>query len=141
MPALTICQPYAELIMRGEKRVENRDWPTPYRGSLLIHAGKSKAWLGENDLDKYPNMPFQALVGGARLVACIHIREVQAFARSAPSRWNWLLAHEHVLGPFCWILERIHRLVKPIPCRGARKLWTVKFNFIFSMLCSILNYF
>lgn len=40
MKALTISQPYASLIARGEKFVENRRWPTPYRGPLAIHAGK-----------------------------------------------------------------------------------------------------
>ncbi len=44
MKALTICQPYAELIMRGVKRVENRTWATRYKGALLIHAGKSREW-------------------------------------------------------------------------------------------------
>ena len=28
MKALTVCQPYAELIARGEKPIENRTWPT-----------------------------------------------------------------------------------------------------------------
>lgn len=50
MKALTICQPYAELIARGDKPIENRTWPTHYRGPLLIHAGKSRAWLdGDED--------------------------------------------------------------------------------------------
>src|SRR3546814_21116370 len=45
MKALTICQPYAELILLGLKRVENRSKPTRHRGPLLIHAGKSRDWL------------------------------------------------------------------------------------------------
>jgi len=45
MKAVTIYQPYAELIARGEKRVENRSWRTDYRGPLAIHAGCSRAWL------------------------------------------------------------------------------------------------
>lgn len=45
MKAITICQPYAELIACGEKRVENRTWPTNHRGMLYIHAGKNRSWL------------------------------------------------------------------------------------------------
>lgn len=45
MKALTVCQPYASLIARGKKRVENRTWSTSYRGHLYIHAGKSRKWL------------------------------------------------------------------------------------------------
>lgn len=40
MKALSILQPWAELIVAGHKPVENRTWSTSYRGPLVIHAGK-----------------------------------------------------------------------------------------------------
>lgn len=40
MKALSIQQPWAWLIVNGYKDIENRDWITHYRGSILIHAGK-----------------------------------------------------------------------------------------------------
>lgn len=39
--ALSIRQPWAWLIAMGFKDIENRDWPTRYRGPVLIHAGKT----------------------------------------------------------------------------------------------------
>src|ERR1700746_2671571 len=36
--ALTIRQPWAELILRGRKPYELRSWRTKYRGPLIIHA-------------------------------------------------------------------------------------------------------
>lgn len=39
MKALSIRQPYAWLIVNGFKDIENRDWPTKFRGRVLIHAG------------------------------------------------------------------------------------------------------
>lgn len=41
MKALSIRQPWAELIVRGFKPVENRTWATRYRGPVLIHAGQT----------------------------------------------------------------------------------------------------
>jgi hypothetical protein len=42
---LSIRQPFASLICRGIKTIENRSWDTSYRGKLLIHAsGKPLAW-------------------------------------------------------------------------------------------------
>ena len=41
MPALSIRQPWAWLIVHGFKDVENRDWPTHFRGVMLVHAGKT----------------------------------------------------------------------------------------------------
>lgn len=41
MKALSIRQPWAWLIVHGYKDIENRDWPTHFRGRFLIHAGKT----------------------------------------------------------------------------------------------------
>jgi hypothetical protein len=45
MKTLSIRQPYAALVCKGIKTVENRTWETKYRGKLLVHAsGKALAW-------------------------------------------------------------------------------------------------
>jgi len=45
MKTISIRQPFASLICRGIKTIENRSWDTTYRGKLLIHAsGKPLAW-------------------------------------------------------------------------------------------------
>lgn len=38
---LSIRQPWAWLIVNGYKDIENRDWPTRFRGRIYIHAGKA----------------------------------------------------------------------------------------------------
>lgn len=38
---LSIRQPWAWLIVNRHKPVENREWPSGYRGKLYIHAGKT----------------------------------------------------------------------------------------------------
>lgn len=40
MKALSVKQPWAELIARGEKTIETRVWCTAYRGPLLIVASR-----------------------------------------------------------------------------------------------------
>ena len=47
MRVISIQQPWAWAIVHGPKRVENRTWGTPYRGPLLIHAGRSRERLGD----------------------------------------------------------------------------------------------
>jgi hypothetical protein len=42
MKALSIRQPWAWLIVNGYKDIENRTWPTRFRGRVLIHASKAK---------------------------------------------------------------------------------------------------
>jgi len=42
MKALTVMQPWAWLIVRGLMDIENRDWPTRFRGRIYVHA--SSRW-------------------------------------------------------------------------------------------------
>lgn len=39
--ALSIRQPWAWLIVNGHKDIENRTWPTRFRGRVLVHAGQT----------------------------------------------------------------------------------------------------
>lgn len=126
MKALTICQPYAELIACGEKRVENREWPTRYRGPLYIHAGKSREWLCDaSDADLLVRfgraVEFGAIVAKAQLVACLHIDDIDRgkYDKDFP----WLRDHDHVSGTWCWILDEVKRLPEPVVWRGAQGLW------------------
>ena len=40
MLALSIRQPWASLILKAGKDIENRDWLIKYRGRILVHAAK-----------------------------------------------------------------------------------------------------
>jgi hypothetical protein len=125
MKALTICQPYAELIVRGEKRVENRTWLTNYRGEMYIHAGKSRAWFDDDAhliqmLGCKP--PFGALIGIATLVDCVQYSSI--VMGDYNEKYPWLYDHEHANGPWCWILENVKPMM-PVPYRGAQGLFNV----------------
>ena len=122
MKALTICQPYAHLIMIGEKRVENRTWPTRYRGPLAIHAGKGLAWMGS--VERTPDMAFGAIVGVADLVDCIEL-DTYLPMLNANSRYQWLATHKHAIGPFCFVLENVQRFDVPVDWKGSQGLWDI----------------
>lgn len=126
--ALTICQPYAELIATGRKRVENRGWPTTYRGLIYIHAGKSRKWLelsedGTKD-QRYDipisRMEFGAIVAVATLKDCLHINRISAGEYDA--QYPWLKSHEHAEGPWCWVLDGVSA-IGPWPWNGKLGLW------------------
>ena len=114
MKALTICQPYAELIAMGQKPIENRTWPTSFRGRLFIHAGQSREWMDPGDEATYPGMAFGALIATARVISCVRVEQLP----------ESLIGNEHANGPWCWILSEVNR-IEPIPFRGAQGLWDV----------------
>ena len=117
MKALTIFQPYAELIMRGDKPVENRRWYRHYRGPLLIHAGKSRDWL--STFDPLPDrMDFGAIVGVANIIDWLIPRDVRML-------YPAIADNEHIEGPWCIVLDSPRRLANPIPYRGQQGLFNV----------------
>lgn len=130
MKALTISQPYADLIASGAKWVENRRWETLYRGPLAIHAGKGTQYLTTNELKRYQT---GAIVAVAELVCCLHIptlREHRGAPLGVRNRLSSeevaaVLAHEHTEGPFAWVLRDIRRLAIPVTYRGAQGLFDI----------------
>lgn len=125
MKAITISQPYASLIAEGQKFVENRTWPTRYRGPIAIHAGKGTQYLTKRELAEYPS---GCIVAEANLVDCVHLQEVMArnpedIVGLAGVTVGQLLQHEHTEGPWCWILKDIRKLETPKPIVGKQGLW------------------
>ncbi len=129
MRAITVSQPFASLIASGEKWIENRTWPTVYRGKLAIHAGKGTQYLDRQQLRQYPT---GAVIAVAELVGCYSIEQILANDADPTMRklringsiWNWSEAarHQHAEGPFCWILQNIQP-IEPVQCRGSQGLW------------------
>jgi len=105
--ALTIRQPFAELILRGEKRAECRTWLTDYRGLLAVHAAQL---LDRDALRRYPHLDPDGLALGA-IVGIVRLTDV----RRRRDQFRWLLAD-----PI--------RLPEPLPCRGRLSLWTASLN-------------
>lgn len=122
MFALTVSQPYASLIARGEKWIENRRWETKYRGPLAIHAGKGTQYLDRKQLAEYPT----GVVAVASLVACFRIADLDRLGDQLATVGLTVEAvrqHEHAEGPWCWLLRDVRRLRVPCPCSGAQGLW------------------
>jgi len=133
MRALTILQPWADLIMSGEKRVENRTWPTKYRGRLYIHAGKSREALVTKDVDgqavcirtgkRVEDLRFGFVVGVAVLLDCIPIEELRG--NSTPAKYPELQSHPYAEGPWCWVLAERPTPIGPWPYKGAQGLFDI----------------
>jgi hypothetical protein len=105
--ALSIQQPWAWLVVNGHKDVENRSWPTRFRGEVLIHAGKkfdpdvmaTGDWPWP-DIKQPDDFNYGGIVGTATVVGCV-----------TASRSPWFV------GPFGFLI----RNAKPLPflpCRG-----------------------
>ncbi len=111
MKALSILQPWAWLIMAGHKDIENRRWPTSYRGWFLIQAGKKWGAEQEDDLDEcqedFPEIPWESAHfhrGG-----CIGIAEIVDCVQHSDSEW--------FSGPYGFVIRNARPIV-PFKFRG-----------------------
>jgi len=121
-PALSIKQPWAELILCGRKDVEVRSWSDRYRGPIWLHTGVK--------LDEIAAQQFQmhSLFSGG-LVGIAELTAIRPFTPELYESWR----DRHLdFSPFPagrdlfgWILSSVRRLDRPRKCRGALGLFHV----------------
>ena len=122
MKALSVRAPWWWYIVHGFKDIENRDWPTRFRGRVLIHAGK---WWSGNSiycdlLDIHscivepgtlplvpPRLSDLQPFGGC-IVGSVEIVDCRA---EHNSRWFF--------GKYGFVLRNAVAFEQPIPCKGA----------------------
>jgi len=118
MKALSVRQPWARLIVHGHKDIENRTWPTRFRGRVLVHAGKgmtrgeydstvTTAWHASDGQIMLP--AFEALERGG-IVGAVTIHDCIPGARRS-SEWH--------MGDQYGFALRDAVPIPFIPCRGA----------------------
>jgi hypothetical protein len=121
---LTIRQPWAGMIVRGEKAIENRTWRTRYSGWVVIHAATNrdrtrypvresgKAWQQrlQDEGAHWTEWTLGAAIGVAYLSHCLELATDRAAC----------LAHDAVnaTGPYCWLLRHARLLEQPITMSG-----------------------
>lgn len=126
---LSVRQPYASLLVKGRKDVENRSRRTNYRGLVLIHAsqkmhgivpymrglgrvmfsGVPADILSEADLcDLQPEINFSAIIGCVEIVDCV---------QNHPSEWA-------EKGQWHWVCKNARIFKNPIKgVKGSLGLW------------------
>lgn len=133
MMCLSVRQPWAHLIVSGQKDCENRTWQTDYRGPLLIHASRTV-----EPFNVFPYEPIHlpprcewvlgGLIGRVEIVACSH-----AGADDMPTN-VW-----HEPGMWGWYFQDALQFAEPIPYRGSPKLFEVPDKVVAKQLPSDLQ--
>jgi len=131
--ALTVRQPYADAIVHGSKRVENRTKALPARYAgvpVLLHAGQAPHASGitttglaaatGDRVDGWPGL--RSVVLAVVTFRGSHRAPVdgawccrpwgQVVTATSPEVWHWEI-------------ERVERLTYPVPASGALGFWTV----------------
>lgn len=133
LPALSIRQPWPWAIINAGKPVENRTWPTRFRGRFLIHAGQ-RSTLDDYDacmdlLDEIWPVPLVCQLGrrasafrsaDARTGGIVGIAEIVDCVEQFDSPWFF--------GPYGFVL----RNARPLPfhpCKGRLGFFRVQYPY------------
>lgn len=121
MKALSLQQPWAELILQGRKTIETRKWNTAFRGKFLIHAS------GRVDKEAmrafgFTNLPVGCIVGSAEI----------AGVKEYPDLASWNSDTDKHCAPlttltkkrYGYTLKNVKR-VTPKPCKGKLNFFEV----------------
>jgi len=125
MKALTIKQPWAQLIIEGYKKYEFRSWKTKYRGKILIHAGMS---LESDMVSRFKdyNLTYTkgAIIGEATLEDCILVDK--DFNDELRKIDPLVYGRSNHVETYAWKLTNIVKYDKPIEVKGQLGLWNYK---------------
>lgn len=145
MKAITIKQPWASLIVEGIKDIENRTWPTKFRGRVLIHAAdkgwkwqavlnylsdKAKAILNSFGYDALwlHRLPTSAIIGSVEIADCVinhsSVWAEKGFAFTGYDK-NGDPKDRQI---FNWVLANPIIFPEPIPCKGKLSFWEYEFD-------------
>ena len=135
MKAITLWQPYAQLVAVGAKKNETRSWPTSYRGPLAIHAAKTmQGWYVNVDThDRHlrilkrfgvtcaiHSVPYGKIIAVCNLVNCYAMDALDFDVSELEKDLG-----DYSPGRFAWILGDVWKLKYPVDCRGRQGLWNV----------------
>lgn len=119
--AISIRAPWWWFILHGGKDIENRDWPTRFRGPVLIHAGK---WFRAEEVrDDFmiardiatkagitlPSVSLRDLRDGCGTL--VGTAEITGCVERSDSPWFF--------GRYGFVLAHAKPLATHIPCKGA----------------------
>lgn len=134
MRALSLLQPWASLVVLGEKRYETRSWWMAYRGPVAICASQAMkpAHRAMVDLED----PFARVLRRHGIRGAYELPLGKVLGLVTIADWvktlelKRLSAQELAFGDFglerfAIRLEAVHRLREPIAVKGQRGLWTL----------------
>jgi len=112
MKALSLKQPWAELVLRGRKTIELRKWNTNFRGVFYVHASGN---IDEEMMQKYGfnELPRQSIIGKVNLVDVKIYNNEEEFLKDSDKH----LASSMEWGKYGFILENAEK-VEPFECKG-----------------------
>jgi hypothetical protein len=129
--ALSVQPPWSWAIAYAGKAVENRTWPTSYRGEIAIHASKKldKDALGDSRIVEAVLAADVAtmdwwrghIIAVAEVISCLLSPDFGGTCGATRPLCSPWAAHDQ----WHWQLADVRPLAEPVPAKGMLGLWAV----------------
>ena len=116
MKCLSICQPFAELIVQGKKTIELRKWNTKFRGEFLVHAAKN---VLTEDCKRFKISPEEISTGA--IIGKVNLVDVKKYESDKELNKDKKKHHsvsDNTKNKYGFILENPKKLRVPIEYMG-----------------------
>jgi len=123
MKCLSVCQPFANLILEGKKTIELRKWNTEFRGEFLVHAPRKILTDDCKRLEIKTNLITGAIIGKVELVSVKKYENELEINLDSKKHLASNYATENKYG---FILEKPKQLKVPIPYNGQLNFFEFK---------------
>ena len=123
MKCLSVCQPFANLILEGKKTIELRKWNTEFRGEFLVHAPRKILTDDCKRLKIKTNLITDAIIGKVELVSVKKYENELEINLDSKKHLASNYATENKYG---FILEKPKQLKVPIPYNGQLNFFEFK---------------
>jgi len=123
MKCLSVCQPFAELIVQGKKTIELRKWNTKFRGEFLVHAPQKIRLDDCKRLKIKPELIVGAIIGKVEL---IDVKEYENASQIKIDSKKHLASNGESDNKYGFVLQNPKQLRIPIPCNGQLNFFEFK---------------
>jgi predicted transcriptional regulator len=123
MKCLSVCQPFAKLIVQGKKTIELRKWNTKFRGEFLVHAPQKIRLDDCKRLKIKTKMTVGAIIGKVELV---DVKEYESSTQIKIDSKKHLALNDISENKYGFILQNPKELKIPIPCSGQLNFFEFK---------------
>ena len=124
MKCLSICQPFAELIIQNKKTIELRTWNTKIRGEFLVHAPIKIRKDAYEKLKIKERLTTGAIIGKVELWDVKKYESVKEIQIDKKKHYSSTTSHEKIFG---FILKNAKPFRIPIPRKGQLGFFDVDF--------------
>jgi hypothetical protein len=113
MKALSLRQPWANLIANGLKTIETRKWKTNYRGDLVICSSKNP--------NIFPAGYAICIVEVYDCIPMIKEHEEKACIKIYPNAWSWFIRNVRLINPMFPVKGKLSFFEVNVPKESIRE--------------------